>query len=71
MKLVSIFHSHPSGNHPSGVDITNMSRLQESGLKSFQSIIWTIMDSETKDLNGFMILEDEIVQIEVILKNSK
>jgi hypothetical protein len=29
------------------------------------------MDSETKDLNGFMILEDEIVQIEVILKNSK
>jgi hypothetical protein len=29
------------------------------------------MDSETKDLNGFMILEDEIVQIEVIIKNSK
>ncbi|MBD3213419.1 MAG: hypothetical protein GF311_12500 [Candidatus Lokiarchaeota archaeon] len=71
MKLVSIFHSHPSGNHPSGVDKENMTRLQKSGLKSFQFIIWTIMDGETKDLNGFMILNDEIVQIEVIIKNSK
>jgi len=71
MKFISIFHSHPSGNHPSGADRENMERLQNSGLKSFQFIIWSIMDAENKDLKGFIFLNNEINQVEVKIKNSK
>jgi len=68
MKLISIFHSHPSGNYPSGVDRENMKRLQESRLKSFKFIIWSIMDAETKDVKAYMFLNNEMTQVEVLLK---
>jgi proteasome lid subunit RPN8/RPN11 len=67
LRLISIFHSHPSGSIPSGFDINYMEILNKSGLKQFKNQIWTIMDSINKKINGFIYLEKEIMQIEIIL----
>lgn len=75
LRLISIFHSHPSGAQPSGVDIKNMKFLDTSanfldayGNRAFKNQIWTIMDAKTKELNGFMYLEEEFLEIDVKLK---
>ena len=74
-RVLSIFHSHPSGAHPSGFDINYMKFLAESHDKVYNSAyrvrigiknqIWTIMDSTSQDLNGFIYLKDELMQISV------
>ena len=69
MKLISIFHSHPSGNHPSRTDFKNMRRLDRSNLKSFKYSIWSIMDGTDKSINGFMYYNDELVQITIKVLN--
>ncbi len=63
MKLISIFHSHPSGNHPSRIDLKNMKILDKSNLKSFKYTIWSIMDGKDKSMNAFMYCNNELVQI--------
>ncbi len=77
-RVLSIFHSHPSGNQPSGSDIKNMKfldsaykKLYNSSYKlriGFKNQIWLIMDSSNYDLNGFIYLEGEILQIVVKIK---
>ncbi len=67
LQLVSIFHSHPGGAHPSGVDANNMQFLNEQPIKAFKSQIWTIMDASNYNLNGFIFLNDKLLQIDVSL----
>ena len=74
IRVISIFHSHPSGSYPSGVDYSNMKQL-DAFTKTFQKFtlldpyqIWTIMDAKTFELNGFIFLDGEISQIDVIIK---
>ena len=67
LRLISIFHSHPSGSFPSGFDLGYMKLLYKSGLKQFKSQIWTIMDSQNKQINGFIYINDEIMQIKIVL----
>ncbi len=72
-RVLSIFHSHPSGNRPSGSDIRNMKFLDSAYKKLYNSSynlrigiknqIWLIMDSSNYNLNGFIYLEGEIFQI--------
>ncbi|MFX1503645.1 MAG: Mov34/MPN/PAD-1 family protein [Promethearchaeota archaeon] len=62
-QLLSIFHSHPGSAYPSGVDIPYMERYYKSGITKFKHLIWTIMDANTEELNGFIYIFDEIKQI--------
>jgi len=63
MRLISIFHSHPGGNYPSGVDTINMKYLED--FKAFKNLIWTIMNAENYDLNGFIYFNNEFWQIAI------
>lgn len=65
LRLISIFHSHPSGAHPSGVDTKNMIFLDNCENRAFKNQIWTIMDAKTKELNGFMYFKNEFIEIDV------
>ena len=65
MQLVSIFHSHPGGAYPSGVDERHMIFLDECGLSNFKNQIWSIMDASNKKLNGFIYLQKELIQINI------
>jgi proteasome lid subunit RPN8/RPN11 len=75
MRLISIFHSHPSGNHPSMTDIENMKFLNEFSnidhkfiSKAFKNLIWSIMDGSSYELNGFIYLNHSLYQIEIKVK---
>ena len=63
MRLISIFHSHPGGAFPSGIDRHNMEHL--NNFKAFKNLIWTIMDAGNNDLNGFIYYNQEILQVVV------
>jgi proteasome lid subunit RPN8/RPN11 len=67
LRLISIFHSHPAGAgaHPSGVDDSNMKFLDNCGNKAFKNQIWTIMDAGSYDLNGFIYLNNQLLQIQL------
>ncbi len=77
-RVLSIFHSHPYGAHPSGFDINYMKFLDDSYSKVYNSSykakigvknqIWTIMDASNKDLNGFIYLHNELMQIAIEIK---
>ncbi len=64
-QLLSIFHSHPGNAYPSGVDIPYMKNYYESGITKFKHIIWTILNAESKELNGFIYIFDELRQISI------
>ncbi|MFX1338514.1 MAG: Mov34/MPN/PAD-1 family protein [Promethearchaeota archaeon] len=65
LRLISIFHSHPAGSSPSGVDHYNMEFLDNCGNKAFKNQIWTIMDAQNYDLNAFIYYHEEIRKVTV------
>ena len=65
MRLISIFHSHPSGNAPSGVDFDNMVYLDNCGNKAFKNQIWTIMDGQNFKLNAYIYFNQEFLKIAI------
>lgn len=74
-RLISIFHSHPSGNYPSTTDIKNMRLLNNFSdndhrfiSKAFKNLIWIIMDSNSFDLNGYIYLNSHLYQINIQIK---
>ena len=73
MQIISIFHSHPSGNYPSAQDIHNMKLLDQFGensnfmSKAFKNLIWLIIDSKSYEINGFIYFQNEIHQVDVIV----
>ena len=44
-----------------------MKLLYKSELKQFKNQIWTIMDSQNKQINGFIYLNDELMQIKIVM----
>ncbi len=66
MRLISVFHSHPGGTYPSGVDLENMKYLNT--FKAFKNQIWTIMSATNKELNGFLYFNEEFLQIDLEIK---
>jgi len=62
-RLVSIFHSHPGGAHPSGVDTRNMKHLND--FKAFRNLIWTIMSASNEELNGFIYFNMEFFRVKI------
>ncbi len=65
LRLISIFHSHPAGSHPSGVDLSNMKFLDKCGIKAFKNQIWTIMDATNYEINGFIYFNKVLMQIDL------
>ncbi len=67
-QMFSIFHSHPGSAHPSGVDIPYMENYYRSERSKFKHIIWTIMNAESKELNGFIFIDNELNKIEIEIR---
>ena len=74
IQLISIFHSHPSGNYPSATDINHMRYLDNFGensskftSKAFKNLIWLIIDANDYEINGFIYFENEIQEIDIII----
>ena len=69
LRLISIFHSHPAGSSPSGVDHNNMEYLDNCGNKAFKNQIWTIMDAQNFNLNGYIYYHEEILEVAIEFSN--
>ena len=65
LKLLAIFHSHPTGAIPSSVDKKRMKYYHNCGIKKFSHIVWIIADSRNKDINGFIYLDNKLTQIKM------
>lgn len=65
LRLISIFHSHPAGSSPSGVDHDNMEFLDNCGNRAFKNQIWTIMDAQNFNLNAYIYYNEEIMKVAV------
>ncbi len=65
LRVLSIFHSHPSGSHPSGFDTNYMEYLDSFENKIFKNLVWIIMDASSNELNAFIYLKEEFLQINV------
>jgi proteasome lid subunit RPN8/RPN11 len=73
LRLVSIFHSHPVSAYPSSIDIENMKFLDKNiGEKRnpFKNQIWTIMDMNNEELNGFIYFKKELLQIDLKIQET-
>ncbi len=69
LKLIAILHSHPVGTTPSSTDKRNMKYYHNSGLKKFTHLIWIIVDSQNKEMNGFIYLSNKLTQIKLIVSS--
>ncbi len=67
LKLIAILHSHPAGTTPSSTDKHNMKYYHNSSLKKFTHLIWIIVDSRNKKMNGFIYLNNKLTQIKLIV----
>ena len=65
LRLISIFHSHPAGSSPSGVDHDNMIFLDNCGNRAFKNQIWTIMDAQNYYLKAYIYFKEEITKVAV------
>jgi proteasome lid subunit RPN8/RPN11 len=65
LKLLGIFHSHPTGAIPSSVDKKHMKYFHNCGIKKFSHLVWIIVDSRNKDINGFIYLDNKLTQIKI------
>ncbi|MFX0076377.1 MAG: Mov34/MPN/PAD-1 family protein [Candidatus Hermodarchaeota archaeon] len=64
-QLLSIFHSHPGSAYPSGIDLPYMESHHKGKTSKLKHIIWTIMNAENKELNGFIFIENELNKISI------
>ncbi len=71
LKLIAIFHSHPAGTTPSSTDKRNMKYYHNSGLKKFTHLIWIIVDSQNKEMKGFIYLSNKLTRIKLIVGNNE
>ena len=68
LRLIGVFHSHPSGTTPSSVDYNYMKTLYNANITKFKHLIWIIMDSQNNEINGCMIFKDVLTLIQVKLE---
>ena len=65
LKLLAIIHSHPAGANPSSIDTKCMKYYHNCGIKKFTHLVWIIVDSRNKDINGFIYLDNKLTQIKI------
>ena len=75
LRLISIFHSHPSGTALSSTDIKNMQYLNDFSKtnskyvsRAFKNLVWVIMDGKNYNLDGYILLSNELYKIDLIVK---
>ena len=75
IQIINIFHSHPSGNYPSALDINNMKYLDQFGEATgnlmsnpFKNLIWIIIDSQNYKIRGFICYQNKIHEVSVIIE---
>jgi len=71
LKLIAVLHSHPAGTTPSSTDKHNMKYYHNSGLKKFTQLIWIIVDSRNRKMNGFIYLNNKLTQIKLIVSSNE
>ena len=71
LKLIAVLHSHPAGATPSSTDKHNMKYYHNSGLKKFTHLIWIIVDSRNRKMNGFLYLNNKLTQIKLIVSSNE
>ena len=67
LKLIAIFHSHPAGAYPSSYDKKSMKYYHNCGIKKFTHLVWIIVNSRNKNINGFMYLDNKLTQIKIVV----
>ncbi|MFW9952406.1 MAG: Mov34/MPN/PAD-1 family protein [Candidatus Thorarchaeota archaeon] len=67
LKLISVFHSHPSGTTPSEMDYHYMNTFHKTNISKFKHLIWTIMDSQNSEIKAYLIFKGVLTQIQVKL----
>jgi proteasome lid subunit RPN8/RPN11 len=67
LKLIAVFHSHPSGANPSSVDKKCMRYYHNCGIKKFTHLVWIIVDSSSQKINGFLYLNNKLTQIKIVV----
>ena len=65
LQLLAIFHSHPAGANPSSIDKKCMKHYHNCGIKNFNHLVWIIVGSRNKDINGFIYLDNNLTQIKI------
>ncbi|MFX0048986.1 MAG: Mov34/MPN/PAD-1 family protein [Candidatus Hermodarchaeota archaeon] len=65
LKLLAIFHSHPAGAYPSNIDRKSMKYYHNCGIKKFAHLVWIIVNSRNKKINGFIYLDNNLTQIKI------
>ncbi len=73
LRMISIFHSHPVPAYPSSIDVENMKFLDKDIGKvknPFKNQIWTIMNMETEEINGFIYFNEELMQIDLQIRKN-
>lgn len=65
LKLIAVFHSHPSGANPSDIDKKRMKYFHNCGIKKFTHLVWIIVDSSNQKINGFIYLDNKLTQIKI------
>jgi proteasome lid subunit RPN8/RPN11 len=65
LRLIGVFHSHPSGTTPSSVDYNAMKMFYDANITKFKHLIWIIMDSQNNEISGFMIFKSALTQVQV------
>ncbi|MFX0038665.1 MAG: Mov34/MPN/PAD-1 family protein [Promethearchaeota archaeon] len=69
-QLLSVFHSHPGSTYPSGMDLSYIEGYYKSNITKFKHLIWTIMNDESKELNGFIFIFNELKQISIQIRKN-
>ncbi|MHA2036482.1 MAG: Mov34/MPN/PAD-1 family protein [Promethearchaeota archaeon] len=73
LRMISIFHSHPVPAYPSSIDVENMKFLDEDIGKvknPFKNQIWTIMNMNTEEINGFIYFNKQLMQIDLLTRKN-
>jgi len=71
LKLIAILHSHPAGTTPSSTDKNSMKIYHESGFKNFAHLVWIIVDSRNKKMNGFIYLSNKLTKIKLVVSSNE
>lgn len=59
LKLISIFHSHPSTAFISGTDKINMKQMDSTG---YPGMIWVVYGNQAHDLKAFILIKGNFYQ---------
>lgn len=61
LDFIGFFHSHPAPTRPSLID--------QKGMKLWGNAIWLILSSTKSNLGAYIMMNDEVIEIPIIVKS--